>query len=114
MVVMEALKFRLNRGLRDNLYFYRDSDGSEVDLVFEFANGIYPIEIKSGATVTNDYFKGLRRLAKIFSANSSPLPNGGGLIYGGGDSWPQMSVRVTAYEQMNQLFKDCNRSDLGG
>jgi uncharacterized protein len=114
MVVMEALKFRLNRGLRDNLYFYRDSDGSEVDLVFEFANGIYPIEFKSGATVTNDYFKGLRHLAKIFAADSSPLPNGGGLVYGGDDSWPQMGVRVTAYEQMNQLFEDCNRSDIEG
>lgn len=114
MVVMEALKFRLNRGLRDNLYFYRDSDGSEIDLVFEFANGIYPIEIKSGATITNDYFEGLRHLAKIFAADSNPLPNGGGLVYGGDDSWPQMGVRVTAYEQMNQLFESCNRSDLEG
>jgi uncharacterized protein len=48
MVMMEALKFRLNRGLYDNLYFYRDSDGAEVDLILEFAHGIYPIEIKSG------------------------------------------------------------------
>ncbi len=71
MVMMEALKFRLNRGLRDNLYFYRDSDGAEVDLILEFALELYPIEIKSGLTINSDYFKGLKHLAKLVTTGAS-------------------------------------------
>lgn len=33
MVIMEALKYRLHRGKRANLNFYRDSNGNEVDLL---------------------------------------------------------------------------------
>ncbi len=59
MVIVEALKFRLNRGKRSNLSFYRDSGGHEVDLLLTSGSDIFPIEIKSGATVNRDYFKGL-------------------------------------------------------
>jgi len=34
MVIVEALKSRLHQGKRSNLYFYRDSKGNEVDLLF--------------------------------------------------------------------------------
>jgi uncharacterized protein len=107
MVMMEALKFRLNRGLHDNLFFYRDSDGSEVDLVLEFPNGIYPIEIKSGATVNSDYFKGLKHLGKFFKPASGELPNGGGLIYGGSDYWRQSGTQIVGYRATGDLLKAC-------
>ena len=103
MVMMEALKFRLHRGLRDNLYYYRDSDGAEVDLVLEFANGIYPIEIKSGATVNPDYFKGLKHLARLVGA----APNGGGLVYGGLDAWQQAGTQVVGLRQVPALLHAC-------
>ena len=35
LVVVEALKSRLNKGKVPNLYFFRDSNGNEVDIVFE-------------------------------------------------------------------------------
>jgi uncharacterized protein len=108
MVMMEALKYRLNRGLHDNLYFYRDSDGAEVDLILEFSNGIYPIEIKSGATVNTDYFKGLRHLSKLFSIASNELPNGGGLVYGGNESWQQLGTQIIGYRRTADLLKACS------
>jgi uncharacterized protein len=107
MVMMEALKFRLNRGLHDNLFFYRDSDGTEVDLILEFSNGIYPIEIKSGATVSTDYFKGLRHLRKLFSAPPVEPPNSGGLIYGGQDDWQQLGTQIVGYRRTADLLKAC-------
>jgi uncharacterized protein len=112
MVMMEVLKFRLNRGLHDNLFFYRDSDGAEVDLILEFANGIYPVEIKSGATVSTDYFKGLKHLSKLFSQAHAQLPNGGGLIYGGSDNWQQSGTQIVGYRRTVDLLKAC-AADLG-
>jgi uncharacterized protein len=107
MVMMEALKFRLNRGLHDNLFFYRDSDGTEVDLILEFSNGIYPFEIKPSATVSNDYFKGLKHLKKLFIKPPAELPNGGGLIHGGADDWQQIGTQIVGYRRTADLLKAC-------
>jgi uncharacterized protein len=107
MVIMEALKFRLNRGLHNNLFFYRDSDGAEVDLVLEFSNGIYPIEIKSGLTVSSDYFKGLRHMSKLFANPPAELPNGGALIYGGSEDWQQLGTQIIGYRRTADLLRAC-------
>lgn len=72
-VVMEALKHRYNRGRTSNLYFYRDSAGHEVDLIYMLAQHPVPIEIKAGQTVVQDFFKGLNHFEKVC----------GGLSYGG-------------------------------
>lgn len=51
MVVMEALKSRLNRGLDPDLWFYRNASGSvEIDLLIEEGGRLYPREIKSSST----------------------------------------------------------------
>lgn len=71
LVVIEALKYRYNRGKRSNLHFWRDAKGNEVDLVIEAGPDIVPVEIKSGATITEDYFKGLR----TFSDKLPTLPS---------------------------------------
>jgi len=60
-VVMEALKDRWNQGDGGPLYFYRDSEGNEVDLLMPLGSQLHAIEIKAGSTVNPDYFKGLRR-----------------------------------------------------
>jgi hypothetical protein len=81
LVVMEVLKYYLNRGERRPLSFYRDSAGNEVDLVIEMGQRYVPIEIKAGATITEDYFKGLRHFAKVFCGKVESS----GLVYGGSD-----------------------------
>ncbi len=65
MVVAETLKYRLNRGRQPNLSFFRDSRGLECDLFYETGRGIHAIEVKSGATVSSDYFVSLNRIAKL-------------------------------------------------
>lgn len=55
MVVMEAVKNRLNRGLEPDCWFYRNSSGSiEVDLLLEEGGKLYPREIKSSSTFASD------------------------------------------------------------
>lgn len=91
LVVMEALKARYNSGRRSNLSFYRDSNGNEVDLVCSFADQLVGVEIKAGATVARDHFKGLQRLS---TALPRPLA-GKMLVYGGQEEFVRSDVTVT-------------------
>lgn len=45
-VVSEIVKSCYNAGKRPDLYYYRDIDGREIDLLFVEGDKIYPIEIK--------------------------------------------------------------------
>ena len=78
VVVAETLKHRFNRGLRPNLSFFRDSRGLECDLFYETGQGIGAIEVKSGATITSDYFRSLDQVAEIV-----PRVSAKAVIYGG-------------------------------
>jgi len=48
LVVMEALKFRFNKGLQSNLIFYRDSIGHEVDLILEMGPDFFLSKSRPG------------------------------------------------------------------
>lgn len=45
-VVSEIVKSYYNAGKRPDLYYYRDIDGKEIDLIFAEGDKIYPVEIK--------------------------------------------------------------------
>ncbi|MBJ6368165.1 ATP-binding protein [Snuella sedimenti] len=79
MVVVELLKQCLNKGKLNNLYFWRDSKGNEIDIVIDNFDALIPIEVKSGKTITQDYFKGLRFWSTITGFK------GGMVIYAGAD-----------------------------
>lgn len=99
-VVMEAMKDRLNTGQSADMYFYRDSDGNEVDLLLPVGGKFHAIEIKAGETINSDYFKGL----KSFAANYSETMAGGSVLFGGTQSqyrsdWPAYSWRSLLVKQ---------------
>jgi len=99
MVIMEALKYRLHRGKRSNLHFYRDSNGNEVDLLLSLGPDLYPVEIKAGMTVNRDYFKGLDHFAGNF-----PLPYGRGLVYGGNETQERTGTSVFPATRFHALL----------
>lgn len=99
-IVMEALKDRLNAGESGEMYFYRDSEGNEVDLLLPVGSQLHAIEIKAGATINPDYFKGLR----TFAAHHPRAVAGGGVIFGGDvgqarSDWPVHSWRELARKE---------------
>ncbi len=91
MAVIDALKYRYNQGKRNNLYFYRDSNGNEIDLLYSRGQDLLPIEIKSGQTITPAYFKGLGKFKTIF-AEQMPWPSL--LIYGGETEQHRQETKV--------------------
>lgn len=77
-VVGEALKARFHRGLGDNLFFYRDHVGHEVDLLLEHGDGLDLVEIKSSRTIHGDFFKGLGHFEnQVRKARHRVLVHGG-------------------------------------
>ncbi len=58
-IINELIKTRFNKGLRSNLFYWRDVSGHEIDVVVDHGSSAIGIELKSGMTVVPDFFKGL-------------------------------------------------------
>lgn len=69
-VVSEIIKSFINTGADTrNIYYYRDKEKKEIDLVIKAQNTLYPIEIKMGATPRKDWTKNFCVLDKITDMN---------------------------------------------
>ncbi len=96
LVVSEFIKARYNKGIPADLYFWRDNNGVEADLVFETGAKLQPVEIKSGSTVTTDYIKAGQRAGR-FANGDAELP---WLIYGGDESYERSGVKVIGWRDV--------------
>jgi len=76
-VLMELVKKMKNKGVSENIYYWRDNKGVEVDILIDDGNQLLPIEIKSAQTFNNDF------LANIKKFNSYANNTGGQVIYDG-------------------------------
>ncbi|MCM1169544.1 MAG: ATP-binding protein [Bacteroides sp.] len=70
LVVNEFIKAAYNRGESPTLSFWRDSTGNEVDLLRYIKGDAQAYEIKSGATFSSDFFKGIVKWAQL--SNTPP------------------------------------------
>jgi uncharacterized protein len=60
MIISEFKKHCFNRAKNENLFFWRDNTGHEIDIIIEKSNSLFPVEVKSGKTITNEFLKGLK------------------------------------------------------
>ena len=92
MVILELLKKRFNAGLDNNLYFYRDNHGNEVDVLQESGYKLNLFEIKSGQTFTTHFLKGLDYLRKLIPDRISSS----NLVYSG-----EQEMTINGHKIMN-------------
>lgn len=92
-VITEYIKNQLNRGLDADCYFWRDHTGNEIDLLIETAIEPFPVEIKSGKTIKQDFFKGIRHFEKVSGISRS------GLVYGGDINQERHNTSIIAWDQ---------------
>ena len=78
LVVIEYLKHRYNKGQMADLYYFRDSNGNEVDLLAQSGRTLQAIEIKSAATFKMAQLNGIRRFKDLTKQVSSSY-----LVYSG-------------------------------
>jgi len=98
-VINEVLKFDLHRDRMAELFFYRDSNGNEVDLLYRRGRILVPMEIKSGQTVNRDYFKGIAHFRGHFKANA------GAAIYAGGEARERGGGHVLPCDEVPALLE---------
>jgi uncharacterized protein len=95
LVVIEVLKQRYNSGYDANLHFFRDSNGSEIDLLCKTSNGLVGIEIKAASTWHGKFAKQLVR----FAANNHPL-NQSWVVYNGVELELSNGVNAISYDKL--------------
>ena len=80
-IVSEALKHRSNRGLTGGLWFYRDRNGAEIDLVVNQPAGLTLVEAKSSTTASSSLFDGARRARRHIAGTTRDCDVA--VVYGG-------------------------------
>ena len=81
-IVAEYFKKLHHHNLDPDIYFWRDSNRNEVDLILDYLPSKTAIEIKAGQTVAKDHFKGLDLWRRLDTSHRSIL------YYGGDQSFP--------------------------
>jgi len=91
LAVIECLKARNSKGRMPDLYFFRDSQGNEVDLLAQNGRSQVSIEIKAASTFSQLLLSGLRRFRSIapqagpsylvYNGDSVDLSDGGGSFH---------------------------------
>lgn len=71
LIILELLKARFNNGQRSNLFYWRDRTGNEIDVLIDQSSQVIPIEIKTAATFSTDYLKGINYWKKINNATKN-------------------------------------------
>ncbi len=98
-VITELTKGRFNRGLPLNFYFWRDRAGHEIDLLIETADQLIPVQIKSGQTITSDFFRSINdwhTIAKLAQPKAW-------IVYGGVDNHQQKTTRIISWTKLRSL-----------
>lgn len=100
-IVSEIVKTRFNQGESPALYFWRDSNGNEVDIIAEIGAKLMPIEIKSGQTLNRDFFTGLERwIALAGDKIISPT-----LVYGGTEKLIHKGINIYGWDKAGQVLE---------
>jgi uncharacterized protein len=99
-IISEFMKNRFNHGFRSNCYFWKDNKGNEVDCIIENAEKLVPVEIKSGSTFNQDFFKNIAYWNKI-SQNSS---ENSFVVYGGITSYQTKDGQLLGWKDFINTF----------
>lgn len=102
-VVSEVVKAYTHRGQTPGVFHYRESRGVEIDLIVQNGAQLDAIEIKSGATLANDYFTPLQEFAQRMSLLQPPVNVAQYVVYGGEPSQRRTNTRVLSWRDAFQL-----------
>ncbi len=100
LIIIECLKTQLNKGRLPKLYFYRDSNGNEADILYQQGRKLVAIEIKSSSTYKSSLLKGLKRIVEL-----SPKIAEAYLVYSGDGFKFDDGITSLKYNQVANIFK---------
>lgn len=108
LVVMEAVKQSYNEGRKEELYFFRNSNGLEVDLIRRRRNFLDLFEIKSGKNLDKKYMNNMKKFWNHFPQFNEDKEKTGTVIYSGEDVPLFCGCPYVNYKNVSALFKNEN------
>jgi uncharacterized protein len=102
LVISEIIKCQIHRGRRPSVYYWRESNGMEIDCITERGNDeIVALEIKAGQTFNTDFIKNLR----LFPTGSGSDKIKKMLIYTGKESSNIKDIRVINWQEFSSVIE---------
>lgn len=101
-VILELKKYRLNRGLDPSLFYYRDIQKNEIDVIYKKGHNLVPIEIKSSKTYHTEFIEKLRYFQMIAKERAPEAF----LIYGGESEQKIHSARLLNFKHAAKAVED--------
>ena len=98
LIVIDCLKARLNQGKMPHLYFFRDSNQKEIDIIFQDGRELVGIEIKSSSTFSTSMVKNLNTLKDTIKFKKSYL------IYSGEDKKMSNDIEFLNFKHVKKIF----------
>ncbi len=99
-IVSEIVKHRMNRGETRGLFFYRNRDGAEVDLMVERPSGVTLVEAKSAQTPSASLFDRARRVQRHL--NEASLSCDATVAYGGDAPQEREAGRLIPWNRLHE------------
>lgn len=93
-IIVEKFKKAYHRGDEIELYYLRDSNGVEIDLVEDKQDGLVFYEIKSSRTYNTNFIKNL------YKFNDRSINIERKLIYGGDDTYKINDVEILSWREL--------------
>ena len=109
-VVIEALKTRLNLGLEPNLYFFRNSNGLEIDLILQEQNKLKLFEIKSGKSLNDEFCRNMKNFSAKYNEDIVSDSTKGTVIYSGETYESYKDFGFYNFSNIPQLFESKNQT----
>ncbi len=72
-IVGEALKYKLNHNAKMDLYFFRDSNRREIDLIIESGGRLQLVEIKMSKTPNSGFADPIKRMMPVFNVDAGAV-----------------------------------------
>lgn len=101
MVVGELIKHYYNRGITPPLSFFRDSRGHEIDVIISQGTALFPLEIKSGSTINQEFFSNLTYFNRL-QKNDQPS----GLIIGDKRTEEFGNTHIRGWDRISALIQE--------
>ena len=103
LVISEIIKKIYHLGRKPSIYYWRESNGTEIDCIVEIENeSLLAVEIKGGETYNNDFIKSLNK----FPDTSTKINIEKYLIYTGNKSLNISDINIIPFNELRYFLKN--------
>ncbi|MCC5847577.1 MAG: ATP-binding protein [Verrucomicrobia bacterium] len=102
----EILKWHRNRAKRPDLWFWRSSDGIEVDILMDKGATLVPFEMKAGLTPKLKTRSGLSKLKALNAGGKEVRISDGFVVYGGHERRKLEDVTFVPWKQIPEMMEE--------